>query len=74
MRERTSRRRAGRDEGRRTATAAEDGESAAREQAPPQAGPGPDQGLVDDAYDDFLRRYGQEQGERAVALTSLNLV
>ena len=30
---------------------------------PPQARSGPDQGLVDDAYDDFLRRYGQEQGE-----------
>ena len=44
-------------------TAAEDGETASREQASPQARPGPDQGLVDDAYDDFLRRYGQEQGE-----------
>lgn len=45
------------------APAAEDGESHAPEQAPPQAGPGPDQGLVDDAYRDFLRRYGQEQGD-----------
>ncbi|HEX5643497.1 MAG TPA: hypothetical protein VFZ86_14340 [Thermoleophilia bacterium] len=44
-------------------TAAEDGESDAPEQAPPQAESAPDQGVVDDAYDDFLRRYGQEQGE-----------
>ncbi len=43
-------------------TAAEGGEGGGREQAPPQAVPGPDQGLVDDAYDDFLRRYGQEPG------------
>ena len=43
--------------------AAEDGESDASEQARPQAGPGPDQGLVDDADDDLLRRYGQEQGD-----------
>lgn len=44
------------------ATPAQDGESGAPEQAPPQTGPAPNQGVVDDAYDDFLRRYGQEQG------------
>ena len=44
------------------APGAEDDEGAAREPTAPQAGPGPDQSLVDDAYDDFLRRYGQEPG------------
>jgi hypothetical protein len=37
-------------------------EGAAGGPVAPQDGPGPDQGLVDDAYDDFLRRYGQEPG------------
>ncbi len=32
------------------------------ETASPQPGPGPDQGLVDDAYDDFLRRFEQGAG------------
>jgi hypothetical protein len=38
-----------------------DDASGARPAGPPPA-PGPDQGLVDDAYDEFLRRFEQESG------------
>jgi hypothetical protein len=44
------------------APGAEDDEGAGREPAPSQSEPGPDQDLIDDAYDDFLRRYEQEPG------------